>query len=69
VYETMKAEGRGHVAIAERLNELGIPSPRGKSWHHSTVARHFDPHQRAHWRTYIAQRRAHIAAEDWWPRS
>lgn len=35
---TLEAQGVGHSAIANRLNEEGIPTRRGKRWHPTTIA-------------------------------
>jgi DNA invertase Pin-like site-specific DNA recombinase len=37
VVERLQAEGLSLSAMAERLNEMGIPTARGGSWHASTV--------------------------------
>ena len=39
MYRLASLDGRSCQSIAERLNGLGIPSPRGKSWSRATVRR------------------------------
>lgn len=39
MFEWVALDGLGIGAVTVRLNEMGVPSPRGKKWHPSTVSR------------------------------
>lgn len=39
MFEWVAVEGLGISAVTVRLNEMGVPSPRGGRWHTSTVSR------------------------------
>jgi DNA invertase Pin-like site-specific DNA recombinase len=52
------ASGLGVRGIADRLNELGVPTKRGARWHPTTVARLVNPDARAAARQQSARTRA-----------